>query len=70
VIGVGRTETIDDGLDIQRTANLTLALPDPGDLASGGEHWLMPKAPQKKPNYGAHFPRPRITLNSNHNFTL
>jgi len=31
-------------------------LPDPGDLASGGEHWLMPKAPLKKPNYGAHFP--------------
>jgi hypothetical protein len=30
----------------------------------------MPKAPRKKPNYGAHFPRPRITLNSNLHFTL
>ena len=49
---------------------LTLALPDPGDLASGGEHWLMPKAPIKKPNYGALFLWPRITLNSNFPFTL
>jgi hypothetical protein len=70
VIGAGRTETIDDGLYIHRTAHFDPGFARSRDLASGGEHWLMPKAPLKKPNYGAHFPRPRITLNSNRNFTL
>jgi len=70
VIGAGRTETIDDGSIFTPLRTLSLALPDHGDVTSGGEHWLMPKAPLKKPNYGAHFPRPRITLNSNRNFTL
>lgn len=35
-----------------------------------GQHWLTPKAPLKNPNYGALFPRPRITLNSNLHFIL
>jgi hypothetical protein len=50
-------------------AYTTMTLPAPG-IDSGCWHWLMPKAPLKEPNYGAHFPRPRITLNSTLHFTL